>query len=277
MKITLIFLFTLILGSSACAQTNSLFLKGKIGTYKIEMEITNRDYITGDLEGKYNYKGKSAHLDLTGTTFNSGVILEETYEGEPTGTFYLSFIDEKLEGKWIHNKKWYDVELKVVSGDTTLLQSKTLEEYSQEVNNDLSGVYGTETYFMNDMWFSEETPQMEVGFNGGYLVLEQIHADSIRFETELICGPTYHFAVARGVAVLTDSCYLYQNDDGCIIEILPNTEEKTVFIEANSSFDCGFGMRAHMYHSLIKVSNEIPEEEEWPSLPKILGRESQKI
>ncbi len=55
----------------------------------------------------------------------------------------------------------------------------------------VSGGYADETFFINDMWFRDDNPQLEFGFNGGALVLEQIHEDSLKFWVNTISGPTY--------------------------------------------------------------------------------------
>lgn len=268
-------LLFLVISSSVFSQTKPLQLKGQIGTYKIELEISSRDYVTGELTGKYNYKGKTNHLNLKGQTYNGIFVLEESYKGEHTGTFYLETEADKVVGKWIQNETWYDVELKRTSGDWDMIHSKSLDEYQMEVNDDLSGVYATENYFINDMWFREDHPEIEIGYNGGALIIEPIHKDSLRFHIQLICGPTYHFATASGIAVRNDSCFLYTNEEGCEISIRTLLNNRTVHIKANGSMECGFGARAYMDHSLIKVTNEIPEGEE-PNLNVLLGREPQR-
>ena len=271
---TLLILF-LITSCTVFSQTKPLHLKGQIGKYKIVMEISSRDYVTGELAGKYNYKGKTNHLTLTGKTYNDLFVLDESYEGEHTGTFYLDTKGDSVVGKWIQNETWHEVKLIRTSGDWDMIHCKSLDEYHMEVNEDLSGVYATESYFINDMWFQEDRPQIEVGYNGGVMILEPIHKDSMRFYIQLICGPTYHFATAGGVAVRNDSIFIYTNEDGCEISISTQLNNRTVLVVANDSQECGFGARAYMNHSLIKVSNEIPEGEEI-NLNVLLGREPQR-
>lgn len=253
---------------------NSLKLDGKIGKYSIEMEINERDWKSGDISGKYRYAGKKSYLRLEGFTVNGDLVLEEYYDTTYTGVFYLSEENDKLIGKWIDAKgvKWYDVSLAIGKGDRSLLRRKSLSDYQAETNNTISGSYGTDYYFINDMWFEEDKPNLELGFNGGFAVLDLISDDSLRVNANLICGPTYHFAYMSGIAVKQpDGKFKYANEDGCVIIV--TVGEKEVELVANSSMDCGFGARAHMDHTLIKVSDEVVEpDDDWIGLNDILKR-----
>lgn len=275
---TLLLISALLFSQLLLAQDEiPLVLEGTIGVYKIEMIISKRDYISGELEGKYRYEGKKNYLDLKGITYTSDFVVNESYNDVSTGTFYLTIdaaSSEQITGYWVNEAKtWYDVKLEMKEGDQGLLSRKSLEEYSNEVSNDLSGTYGVEWNWVNDMWFTEDKPQLEIGYNGGYVVLEQINQDSLRFAAELICGPTYHFAIASGIAINQDSCFVYRNEDGCQIEIWPDTGKKALFIEANSSMDCEFGARAYMSNDLVKISDEVPPAD-YPEVDinKLLGR-----
>lgn len=63
----------------------------------------------------------------------------------------------------------------------------------------------------------------------------------------------------------------YANEDGCVIIV--TVGEKEVELVANTSMDCGFGARAHMDHTLIKVSDEVLEpNDDWIGLDDILKR-----
>ena len=242
------------------------------------MEITSYDRITGDVQGRYKYEGKSEYLDLKGTSYGSVVVLQEYYNGNQTGEFFLTVepLDgQSLYGKWVgSNGNVFDVDLGYTDF-TYPFSIKSLTSFNKETNSDLSGVYGTETYYINDMWFTEDNPLLEVGFGGGYLALDPIDEDSLWFEAEFIVGPTYHFAYAKGIAINKDTCFVYKNEDGCVIEIWTNPSKKEVYIKGGSSMDCGFGARAHMDHHVVKVSDTIPSEE-FPTLRKILGRDPYK-
>jgi hypothetical protein len=252
----------------------TLNLKGTIGKYAIEMEISERDWESGELAGKYHYAGKKNYLRLEGITVNGDLVIEEYYDTTYTGVFYLSEENDKLIGKWIDAKgvKWYDVSLAIGKGDRSLLRRKSLSDYQAETTNSISGSYGSDYYFINDMWFEEDKPNLELGFNGGFAVLDLISDDSLRVNANLICGPTYHFAYMSGIAVKQpDGKFKYSNEDGCVIIV--TVGEKEVELVANSSMDCGFGARAHMDHTLIKVSDEVVEpNDDWIGLNDILKR-----
>lgn len=242
-------------------------LIGSIGKYKIEMELSS----TGgaekyNLSGKYNYKGKTASLNIDGNIFGKNILeLNEYYKEENTGTFYLEKFNDSLKGKWIAGKKYYDVWLKIESGDWNQLIATNIDDLNLKTNNNTKGSYIEEHYFLNDMWFTEENPQIEIGFNGGYVMIEEVHKDSILFHLNKTCGPTYHMAYAFGLAHrINDSTFLYQNkdeysDEMCSFTISINRQE--VKIEQSSpSFVCGFGARAYADGTFIKVKNKIVKQ-----------------
>ncbi len=137
-------------------------------------------------------------------------------------------------------------------------------ERSALVSPGINGTYETEYYFINDMWFEEGKPDLEVGFNGGRAVIEKIDEDSLRFLVEVVCGPTYHIAYANGIAIRNpdaDQVYIYDNEDGCRIEILLDVKE--VSMSANAGMECGFGARAYLDHTFIKTKDEASFEEEY--------------
>lgn len=244
------------------AFSQHLNLKGQIGPYKIEMSLDKGEE-ENTLTGKYNYQGKKNYLTLQGNIMDDIIYLEEYYNGNQTGTFYLEKMDDSLVGKWIQETKWYDVHLVATKSDNNVLDYYTIEERSHHVSPEVKGTYETEYYFINDLWFEEDKPNLEVGYNGGEAVLEKISEDSLRFMVEVVCGPTYHFAYANGVAVRNpeaDQEYIYDNEDGCHIEILLDVKE--VRMSANSGMDCGFGARAYLDHIFFKTKDEASFEEE---------------
>lgn len=232
---------------------------GKIGPYSIEVEIINNDKEQATFEGKYKYSGKKSYLTLKGEIHDDCYYIEESYNGKQTGEFYLMQEEGKLTGYWVSGTKSHLVELDYVNGDTRLLIAKSLIEYSSSVSDKISGSYGNELYFLNDMWYEEGKPDVEIGFNGGHAVFEQLSDDSLRFSFELICGPTYHFAFGDGIAVKQDSVYVWENEDGCHIEFAPG--EKSIYVEANNSMECGFGARAYVSHKFFKISDAHSFEE----------------
>ena len=253
-----IFLCLFFFNSVFAEDLKTLSLKGNIGKYAIEMQITDSDYETGLFKGKYKYAGKESYLSLKGEIFQSVIYMEEFYNDKTTGEFFLEWNDGKLAGKWIGNNKSFDVNLSIVQGNEKLLESKSLSEYSQGTSTALTGGYGTENYFLNDMWFSEESPQMEVGFNGGYALIEEINEDSVRFQFELIVGPTYHFATGSGIAIRKGDHYEYRmvvenEKEDCVIQL--TFGERSTHLYANQSFICGFGARAYLDHDLVKITD----------------------
>ncbi len=233
-------------------------LTGKIDKYPIEVAFNSFNRTTGELEGVYRYAGKRSYIQLKGQMVDRVIYLEESYKNEITGVFYLEENEKELTGTWISGSgnKSFDVTLNTNDNTFFPLSTKSLEEISElnEVSADLTGSYGVEFYWINDMWFSEETKQLELGFNGGFAVLEQLGTDSLHFQVEVICGPTYHFAMSDGIAYLKDTAYIYTNEDGCEISITGGG--KRARLSANMSFECGFGARAFLDHEFIKITDE---------------------
>lgn len=236
-------------------------LVGKVGAYPIEMEIHSTDSERGLFEGVYNYKGKKNHLTIKGEMMAGVIYMEEFYDGNETGSFYLHHTSDTLTGKWINHPKWFDVELVVTSGNLYALYPKSLEEYAAEVSNDKTGGYATESAFINYMWFQEDLPNIELGFNGGYAIIRELSADSVEYELQVICGPTYHFAMADGIAIKNGDVYEHKVNDECNIFI--KFSEKEVYIEADASYECGFGARAYLSHTFTKITERTDFEEEF--------------
>lgn len=251
-------LFTLLLLAfgfgSLTAQTCKL--KGYIGNYPIEMELENGDSIN-TIKGKYNYAGKTSFLTLKGDLYDNVMHIEESYKGKTTGEFYVQRTDgDTLAGKWVQGTKSYDVTLIVIENDEAIRYYGT-EEKSATASDGVDGTYEVEWYFLNDMWFEEGKPDIEVGYNGGTAVIKQLDDKRIQFLVEAICGPTYHFAFARGEAYQTGDNpneYIYTNEDGCEIQIILG--EKEVSMSSYQQMECGFGARAYLEHSFVKISDE---------------------
>ncbi len=164
-------------------------VKGTIGKYPIEMTITKVDWETGNIQGNYKYASKESYLTLSGSLMGKDLVyLEETYKGEVTGSFYLEWTENAWQGKWIAKKKWLPVIIEATPELSKKLTYKPIADFQDEANKSVGGMYVNENYFLNEMWFAEDNPQLEIGYNGGFCVLEQIHADSIRFLVEVVCG-----------------------------------------------------------------------------------------
>jgi hypothetical protein len=272
MKINAIILLSLLF----CSYNAAAFqLTGKIGNYPIEMEIETVSWETGELDGKYRYTHKDSYLDIEGEILQDIVWIEESYKGEVTGTFYLELVENALEGKWVAGSTWFPVNLELSNRDK--FNTKTLDDYSKDVNADISGGYAIEDYFLNDMWFRDDNPQMEIGFNGGGLVVEEMGADSLKFTVNVICGPTYHIAYASGMAYQSSEnvydCLLEAYDgDTCYITLEKSL--KSFHVKASYGFACGFGARAYLDHTFIKITDRYKfDGEEEVSLSEMKGKE----
>ncbi|MGB1103394.1 MAG: hypothetical protein ACPG21_07185 [Crocinitomicaceae bacterium] len=259
----LTFLCVLVFVSSLNGWSNEI--EGKIGKYPILIEIQSVDWTSGDILGRYRYKNKESYLSLEGNLMHQIVWLEESYKNEVTGHFYMVIENATLKGKWIADKKWLNAEVYLSKKAIKQLKSKSLNDYQKEVSNHVSGGYANENYFINDMWFRDDNPQLEVGFNGGALVLEQVHEDSLAFWVNTVSGPTYHIAYASGVATKNDNGqyeYLVEayEGDSCIVYI--EMEPKEAHVWAKGNFLCGFGARAYLDHRFIKITDEFKFDEE---------------
>lgn len=256
---TAVLFFLLVLSVQVYSQKEPLLLKGKIGSYSIEMMLEQADYETGEFSGKYRYAGKDKYLSLSGVSFGNCLVMDEYYKKDTTGAFWLAFADGKLEGRWIGGQKGYEVSLNVIAGNISVLDCKQLEDYTASTTDDITGSYGTDSYWVNDYFYTDDFPQCEIGFNGGYAIIEEFGNDSIQFAVQVICGPTYHFAIASGMAYKKGKKYIFtenfdEEGEDCVIEIW--FDDHAVHMQANQSFQCGFGARAYLEHDFVKISDK---------------------
>jgi len=262
-KLLVIALLCLFVSVLSLAQ--GLKLVGNVGGYDIEMFIDSVDNITGEFSGKYRYLSQKNYLEIDGRNFDDVIYIEEYYGENMTGTFYLEMQSETLTGVWVNgdNTKSFDVELWAEDENFNYINVKSLIEYNAECSDKISGEYRTEYYFINDYFVTEDNPVYELGFNGGSATFEELEDGSLKFEIELICGPTYHFAIAEGIAVKQGDVYIYsanewETEENC--EITFKFENKKVYASSSANYECGFGARAYMDHSLMKVG-ELEEQE----------------
>lgn len=265
MKKTMLLAICLLFSSLGFAQAPVKYA-GAIGTYSIEVEL----YPSGSKEhsatGKYRYKGKTSYLDLKGDFLPGGAVyLEESYNGKVTGEFYLEKGDEgSLTGKWIGGEKYYETELMLESGDMTALYPESTEDLRESTSPGIEGSYASEFFFINDMWFREDNPQMEIGFNGGAIAVREVSEDTINVHFDLICGPTYHMAYYNGRAWKTGpNTYEakfseFDDEEGCHL-IFVFTDRQMEIQQKSSSFACGFGARAYAEGTYDKVNDEAVE------------------
>ncbi|WP_070137176.1 hypothetical protein [Crocinitomix algicola] len=235
-------------------------VEGEIGKYPIAMVFSDLNYSTGVVNGRYRYKNQNNFLDLKGQIFGDCMYLEERFKNEVTGEFFLNLDRDSITGYWISGNSSHRVKLVTRPLDSTFFKVKTLEEFSQSCDMNIDGGYGNQNYFINDWFYSKDRPSVEMGFNGGTLLLEQIGEDSLKFDVNVVCGPTYHFASASGIAIrkssnLFHSIVKVMEGDTC--QIWLEIEEKKVHVWASeTSFSCGFGARAYLDHDFIKITNK---------------------
>lgn len=263
-KILFIALASLLLGSMSFAGENELKLVGNVGGYDIEMIIEVSDYDTGEFTGRYRYLSQENYLSIVGTNYGSVIYIEEFYNEKNTGAFYLDVEDENLTGWWANETKTFTVELKTFEGNKSHLSTKSLEDFSEECNNDITGTYEVDYYYISDYWVTEENPAYELGYSGGSIVFEDAGGGKLKFELEFVCGPTYHIASAEGIAVKDGDVYKYSeilwDEDAC--EITFKFSEKGVYASSNGNYTCGFGARAYVDHELIKTDDKIKKYHE---------------
>jgi hypothetical protein len=254
----LIFICLIILLSNH-VYAQSLKLSGNVGGYEIEMYIDSSDYSSGKLLGKYRYLSQKEFLTIQGQNYGEVIVLEEFYKDEKTGEFLLEYDSIYLNGWWISDTKTFPVELKIEGDENDFFDLKENDAFAEECSNDIPGIYRVDYVFINDYFASEENPVYELGYNGGTAKFEFDENGDLKFEIEMICGPTYHFAIAEGIAYKKGDKYIFTSeenewyDDICEIEF--TFSNKKVYALANHSYACGFGARAYIDDELTKVED----------------------
>jgi hypothetical protein len=256
--------------------TTVLKYVGRIDTYPIELEWQSYDYTTGEIKGRYKYIKQNKYIEIKGTVSYPCIHVEETYKGKVTGNFYLEMDNLALIGYWTSETKTRKVEMNLTQGNLKTWQFNTLEDYATTTNSKIEGSYGVESFWVNDFFADQDNPAVEIGFNGGYAVFNKIGEDTLQFQLEVICGPTYHFAYSAGFAIKKGDLYYYTSSSEASDEMEPcqitfKFSDKSVYAEANSTMECEFGARAYLGHSFTKVSDAIKFGEE-VSLSSIKGK-----
>lgn len=268
MKNQFFFLILSILSLTSFGQSH-VWLKGQIGKYPIEMELWKADDAKKSIVGKYNYKGKTNYLNIEGKSYGEGILqLDEYFKKELTGSFYLQMNEnDSLKGRWIAGKKYFNAYLTVSKGKFEDLLYHTNEELSKQTNNYIGGSYVEEIHFINDMWFTDKNPQIEIGYNVGYLTIIEKHIDTLNFSLQKVCGPTYHTATASGEAYrINDSTFQYKqkseySDEYCMFQLIKKGKEIRIE-QSSSSSACGFGARAYADGTFLKIKNKTPQMNE---------------
>lgn len=251
LSLTLVFVTVYFVG---IAQESTTY-KGKIGPYSVTLHIDSCGYSTGQLYGKYAYGNRKTFITLKGEYTSPIFFAEEFLKDQKTGEWYIEKIDDSLIGYWVGNNKQLPVSLAYFSGNKEILKRETERERNQKTNAKIAGRYEINYNFINEMWLSEEMLTPEIGYNGGHAIITDLGTDSIYFSVEIICGPTYHFAFAEGVAHKTTEgfTYVYKNEDEC--EITLQFQNKKLLLKSNNTMACGFGARAYLDHELYKVQD----------------------
>ena len=236
-----------------------ILLKGKVDKYAIEMEINSYNIQKESFSGRYRYLSQKKYLNIKGEMMQNCIYIEEFVNDKNTGAFYLEVDKDSLKGCWANEKKSYPVKMKTSKGSLTTLKVKKLEDYAK-----ISGSYGVEWYWVNDFHNSANNPNVEIGFNGGYVLFEELKDGTLKFQLEVICGPTYHLAFAEGIAQKEGDVFVFHSN-------LTNSEEpckitfkfsgKSVYAEASSSWECGFGARAYLMHTFMKITDSVVFDE----------------
>jgi hypothetical protein len=253
-----ILLFLTLLAACTSSLADTLKLSGSISDYPIEMEIVSANWTKGTFQGRYRYVSKVSYLAISGKVKGDYVEMTETYRDEQAGRFYLKRSQDSLIGIWTNRSKAISVSLLMGKKGKNMLDAKTLTDYSGVASSSISGSYGIEEYFWNDIWFTEQQADMEIGFNGGYALVQEIDEKTIKFQVEVVVGPTYHLAFAAGEAKKKGNKYVYEEwlaDKPCRVEI--TFSDMSVHMEANDSFECGFGARASLGHSFQKIGDQV--------------------
>ena len=242
----------------ASAQNSAV--KGAIGPYKVELNILDVNWNEGDFTGTYHYQGKTSHLSLKGKVYGNCVYMVESYNEAETGYFYLSFEADSLKGYWVNDKKYYPTYFVFDQKSKSQLATRQVEDDHQKVNKKITGTYSNHHYFINDWWFHEDSPELEIGYNGGTAMIETLKGDTIRYMVSVVCSQTYHMGFASGLAVKIAknkyySLYDFSERDSCKINIEIN--DKSVHIHASGTMSCGFGARAYLDHSFLKTNDEV--------------------
>ncbi|MFN3341502.1 MAG: hypothetical protein ACK40M_02325 [Flavobacteriales bacterium] len=235
-----------------------MILNGSVDKYNIEMEISNFNPTTNEITGKYKYNSQKSWLELKGNAIGTTWMLEEFSKGKNTGTFYLNIDAGEASGWWTDEKIAYEVNLKS-DDDVAGINSFDAEYKSFNPGKGVSGSYSTEYYWVNDFHNDPAQPALEIGFNGGYAVFEEQKNGNLKFQLEVICGPTYHFAYAKGIAEKKGKKYIYTNSeysDETPCEIVFTKDGNIIHAEANQSMGCGFGARAYLSHDFTKFSDK---------------------
>lgn len=271
-----LFFCIVLLVSPAIFAAQQLALKGSIGKYPIEMELSleKTSPLEATLAGRYRYQGKTAYLDLSGALLGGGLIhLTESYEGEETGNFYLEVSENALQGTWLGGSKYHEVSLDIVKGGIDP-EDYSLDRLTEQTSTDMEGSYATAVYFLNDMWFSEENPSLETGFNGGVVTARDLGSGKMEFAFQLVCGPTYHLAYFRGEAEQTGPLEYTFNapteygEEPCHL-VFTFSEGKLSIEQKSPSWECGFGARAYADGEYQKVSDQVVESEDGPLLQDV--------
>jgi hypothetical protein len=236
--------------------SNPLVYAGRMEGVPFELEILTYNPTNEEFTGRYKYIQQNKYLSLKGSTYEHCMEITETYKGKVTGSFYLEMNGNGCIGYWSNGERAREVEMSLIKGNRADWKIPLFTDKIIQENSTLSGTYETQWSFVNSQFY----PAIEIGSNTCILWVEEINKQTIQFSVEAVCGPTYHFAFAEGVAIKQNNIYLFEstNDysEKCVIKFKFTANK--VEVEANESTACGFGARAYLDHELHKISHTIP-------------------
>ncbi|PLX09010.1 MAG: hypothetical protein C0596_04215 [Marinilabiliales bacterium] len=239
--------------------SDELRLTGYVGGYYIDMWIDSTKFDTGDIYGRYRYLSQESFIDLKGKNYNNEVlVLEEFWNEDHTGTFYLDIMEDSLIGWWKNEKEAYDVNLYYKSGELDLLEVQSLEDMNFNCSDDISGTYKIGQYYVDSYFATNENLYYDLGFNGGTAIFKETENGDLEFKIVMSMGQPVHLAQAEGVAMKKGDTYRYyhvelEGYEGC--EIIFTFDNKKVHAISNNVQSCLFGVNASIDHTLYKIND----------------------
>jgi hypothetical protein len=231
-----------------------LVYAGRMEGLAFELEVIAYDRSKEEFTGRYKYIPHNKYITLKGHTYEHCLEMVESFKGKISGNFYLEINGNGCTGYWSNGERALEVEMSLIRGDIAEWKIPLFTDKIIQSNSNLSGTYETSWSFVNPQFY----PVIEIGSNACVLWVEEVSKETIQFSVEAVCGPTYHFAYAEGIAIKHHNYYVFESTDDysekCIITF--KFTENKVDIEANGSIACGFGARAYLGHELYKVSLE---------------------
>lgn len=244
-------------------------LRGEINErYAISMSLTRskKDIYAESLQGYYAYNNSVGHLSLEGYMNSQGHFRldEKDEKGTMTGYFIGEITEEnKMQGTWYsgNNEKSFPFTLEGSDGKINLIEELSPKDlYGLGIKKiKRLGDYGMKGTYC---WYSSHLTEgvsgrMEIIENEGTISIDRVDNNKFKFNLLAVCGPTYHIAMASGIAEKQGAHYVAvvgneYGGDGC--ELIFKFTGRSVEIEQDSpGMACGFGARAYAGGTYEKV------------------------